>query len=334
MVNAVPVLYYHRIGAPDPIHLSIPTCLFAEQMGFLARHGWKSLTMKELADHVSGAAPAPSRSVAITFDDGFRDNLTEALPVLRRHGLRATVFASAGFVRPVTQPPSRVMRGFTVAQRAAVAGDTGDFLSPSEFDDLRASGVEIHAHGWHHGQVFREPRITGFYPEDDDHWAIPTAWRQMPAMKRLPVFPRISGFVAPAWKPIAAKFAAADGTFSRGQVLDASWFDVETEEDRRRRIRDELVRSREFFHRWHDPECDVFCWPWGAHDPVSREEAAHAGFAAALATSTGANLPGCDRFAIHRFPVKKPGLFRFAVGLLLRSHPLTSHLYGLVRGRF
>ncbi|HOY65474.1 MAG TPA: polysaccharide deacetylase family protein [Candidatus Ozemobacteraceae bacterium] len=334
MLNAVPVLYYHRVGAPDPIHLSVPTALFDAQMSFLARHGWKTLTMRELVGHVTGTAPAPDRSVAITFDDGFRDNLTEALPVLRRLGFRATVFATATVVRPDIVPPAPQMRPFTEAQKAAHAGEAGDFLSESEFDELVAGGVDVHSHGWNHAQVFREPRITGFYPDDDDHWAIPTAWPDRPKLKQLPIFPRSSAFVVNAWKPRTAKFTAADGTFFQGQLLDTGWFDIETDEERRARIREEFVRSRAYFARWHEPGCDVFCWPWGAHDDVSRAEAASAGYAAALATSTGANLPGCDPFAINRFPVKKPGLFRFAVGLLLRGHPVLSRLYSQIRGRF
>ncbi|HNW35466.1 MAG TPA: polysaccharide deacetylase family protein [Candidatus Ozemobacteraceae bacterium] len=336
MRRPVPVLYYHRIGAPDPIHLSIPTRLFAAQMRFLARHGWKTLTMRELIDHVTGAAPAAPRSVAITFDDGFRDNLTEAMPVLRNNGQRATVFAAGALLRPDSGLPAPLLRDFTTAHTAARFGDRGDFLSASELDQMRDAGIETHSHGWNHAQAFNGSRITGFYPETDHHWAILTAWRGVMDIARLPVFPRKPGLVTNAWIPKKEVFQrlaeSQDPILAIGNELPREYFDIESDAQRGQRVRDDLLRSKQTFERWHEPGCDVFCWPWGASDPTTRRLAAEIGYTGALSTSTGANLPGIDRFAIHRFPVKKADMTRFVLGLLLRAHPIFSRVYGFIHG--
>ncbi|HOT29780.1 MAG TPA: polysaccharide deacetylase family protein [Candidatus Ozemobacteraceae bacterium] len=337
MNRSVPVLYYHRVGAPDPIHLSVPTPLFAAQMAYLARHGWKTLTMRQLIDHVTGIAPAPRKSLAITFDDGFRDNLTEAMPILKQHGLRATVFAVGSLVRPDSSPPAREHRPFTTAHTAARRGDLGDFLSEAELDLLLENGIETHSHGWEHSQAFCGSRITGFYPRTDDHWAIPPAWRGVPDVSDLPVFPRKPGLVVNAWVPNKERFRrlleAGDTHMTIGSELESGFFEIETDAQRERRVRDDLSKSRQRFERWHESGCDVFCWPWGAHDELTRRVAREVGYRGALATSTGANAVGIDPFAIHRFPVKKSGLARFVVGLWLRAHPVASRVYGFLRGR-
>ena len=61
---------------------------FEKQMAWFHRHGWHSYTMSELI-----ALPKPpEKSFAVTFDDGFEDNLTEALPVLKKYGFKATIY--------------------------------------------------------------------------------------------------------------------------------------------------------------------------------------------------------------------------------------------------
>ena len=50
------------------------------------------------------AAELPRNALAITFDDGYRDNLTHAAPILARHGLPATIFLATGFIGTAEVP--------------------------------------------------------------------------------------------------------------------------------------------------------------------------------------------------------------------------------------
>jgi peptidoglycan/xylan/chitin deacetylase (PgdA/CDA1 family) len=88
------VLVYHTISAPpDPLpgDIDISRERFARQLQWLAR--WRRVVrLDETLMNPKG------RLVAITFDDGFRDNLSVALPLLEKFQLPMTLFVAAGFV--------------------------------------------------------------------------------------------------------------------------------------------------------------------------------------------------------------------------------------------
>jgi len=92
------VLIYHRVRpVTDPMFpLELTREQFDWQVGLLRQH-FAPMTLAEGMRRVR-AGTVPSRAVAITFDDGYRDNATEALPVLQRHDVPATFFVSTGFL--------------------------------------------------------------------------------------------------------------------------------------------------------------------------------------------------------------------------------------------
>jgi len=101
----LPILMYHRVvapgqgdsgpGAQNPAY-RLPLPLFWEQMHLLREGGYPTPTLNRLLD--SDAGPVQDQSVVITFDDGWVDNYTNALPVLVETGLKATLFVVTGFV--------------------------------------------------------------------------------------------------------------------------------------------------------------------------------------------------------------------------------------------
>ena len=92
---SVTVLMYHHILSKDSfIASSIDN--FEKQMKFISQN-YKTLTSKEFEEYKKGKLPA-KKSVMITFDDGWRDNLEYAYPILKKFNLKATLFAITGWI--------------------------------------------------------------------------------------------------------------------------------------------------------------------------------------------------------------------------------------------
>ncbi len=96
--GSLPILMYHRVlHRPDPLQPGIPDAAEVDrQFRALAEH-FRVLPLPEaLALQAEGRLP--DRCLCITFDDGYRDNIEVALPLLREHGLTATVFVASGYL--------------------------------------------------------------------------------------------------------------------------------------------------------------------------------------------------------------------------------------------
>jgi len=92
------ILLYHRV-ANDPINsqlLSVSPENFKAHLKEMA-YNYRVISLRELLEEVSRAIFRP-KTLAITFDDGYLDNLTHAVPLLNQHGLPATIFITSGMI--------------------------------------------------------------------------------------------------------------------------------------------------------------------------------------------------------------------------------------------
>jgi peptidoglycan/xylan/chitin deacetylase (PgdA/CDA1 family) len=89
---------YHRVSdlSPDPWSLAVSPPLFERQMRLLKRDR-QVIPLREFVRRLTSGT-LEQNAVAVTFDDGYADNLTEAAPILAENGIPATLFLATGFL--------------------------------------------------------------------------------------------------------------------------------------------------------------------------------------------------------------------------------------------
>ncbi len=100
----VPILMYHYISQPPEDadiyrqDLSVAPELFAQHLDRILAEGYTPITLYDLVRYLTRGVPLPPRPVILTFDDGYRDNYTNAFPRLRERGMVATFFVVTDFI--------------------------------------------------------------------------------------------------------------------------------------------------------------------------------------------------------------------------------------------
>jgi peptidoglycan/xylan/chitin deacetylase (PgdA/CDA1 family) len=147
---ALRILMYHRVNDGHPgDRLTVDPRAFEAQMAFLAASGRPVIRLEDALPALRGAARLPPRAVAITFDDGFRDNYDFAVPVLERFKMPATFFVVTDHVG--TERRIERYEGCCEDDRVLSWGQVGE---------MRARGHAIGGHS-------RSHRELGHLSEDD-----------------------------------------------------------------------------------------------------------------------------------------------------------------------
>lgn len=145
-----PILMYHYVRAVDeagdPLgyNLSVTPDDFERQIAWLSEQGYHSVRMDMLARCLGGEVACPAKPIAITFDDGYEDAYTAALPVLQRHGMVATFYIISGLVG---QP------GYMSWEQLAAMRDAGMELGGHTVNHYDLTSLDWTTAGYEIGQV-------------------------------------------------------------------------------------------------------------------------------------------------------------------------------------
>ena len=89
----LPILGYHRVGPPRGDHVPTVTAeTFERQLNFLVRNKFRVVNLDALVGMIDRGGRIPSRTIVITFDDGYEETFSIAWPLLKRRRFPATVF--------------------------------------------------------------------------------------------------------------------------------------------------------------------------------------------------------------------------------------------------
>jgi peptidoglycan/xylan/chitin deacetylase (PgdA/CDA1 family) len=136
------VLMYHKVNDLANNRMSIPVSLFDEQMAQLRELGYTVVDLDAVLAHFLERAPLPAGAVLITFDDGYRDNLVNAAPVLARHGYPAVQFVPIAYVGESQPLPHE--------RHLAASGIHNPTVDWDEVRELERQGIRIESHGISH----------------------------------------------------------------------------------------------------------------------------------------------------------------------------------------
>jgi peptidoglycan/xylan/chitin deacetylase (PgdA/CDA1 family) len=136
------ILMYHKVNDQPDNPTTVPVAVFDEQLERLAELGYNVVDLDAVLDHYTTGKPLPEKAVLITFDDGYRDTLENALPVLQKHGYPAVIFIPVAYMEDHTPLPHE-----THLIERGMRNPTLDWNLMRELD---ASGVRVESHGIAH----------------------------------------------------------------------------------------------------------------------------------------------------------------------------------------
>ncbi|MFQ5952972.1 MAG: polysaccharide deacetylase family protein [Candidatus Omnitrophota bacterium] len=96
--RVVPILMYHSISDDKESTLSVMPENFSRQLEFLDRSGYSVISLDELVESINRGKTYLPKTVVVTFDDGYKDNFTNAFPVLKKYDMTAIIFLVTHYV--------------------------------------------------------------------------------------------------------------------------------------------------------------------------------------------------------------------------------------------
>lgn len=117
------VLYFHSIEKVDDNHIGVNKNIRMSPSEFeltikLLTSYFKIIPLKEVKAKLNNGEKFSFQEVAITFDDGFKDNFTRVLPILKKYKVPATVFVTTGFIQKKIFPYEFILANYYESSKA------------------------------------------------------------------------------------------------------------------------------------------------------------------------------------------------------------------------
>ena len=169
--------YPNFVYAPKPAQLagelpvfvfhSIEPALFEQQLVYLAENDYRTLSVNEFVHCLHGTREVPPRSVLLTIDDARSSVWRYGLPLLKKYGMKATVFVIPGRTLEAEQLRPNLENVWqnkaSIQQLRALDPEDTELCSWPEIRHMHATGlIDIESHTLFHREVFVSPQIVDF----------------------------------------------------------------------------------------------------------------------------------------------------------------------------
>ncbi len=305
------ILTYHRVAPSrtDPFGLCVAAERFDAQLKLLRRLA-HPLSLPELVARAR-TGRLPPRAVAITFDDGYPDTVEDALPILERHEVPATVFVCTGLSPRHEywweELTSLLLRPGRLPRRLRYWRDGRERVWELGRDMRYGAAAAARHRRW---RAFSGTHPTRRHSLFEELWQIlrvlplPARERLMRRLRTWAILPerRTQARARPLWRPEIRALAASPVVEIGAHTVthpvlarlpaDEQWSEIE---ESKRRLEAVLGSS-----------VQAFAYPYGARGCYTRETAElvrEAGFALACSTRPGRVKRRANRFALPRMAV-------------------------------
>jgi peptidoglycan/xylan/chitin deacetylase (PgdA/CDA1 family) len=310
------MLAYHRVLDINPDEfpfdgdlISATTDNFRRQMRFV-RSNFNVISFRDLAECERENRPWPERAVLITFDDGYRDNYTQAFPILKELGLPATCFLVTGHVGRANLPWwDMIAYSFLHTPRGAVT-----------LPEVSTLPMQLNTRGQRRDAVRRTLSWVKLVPEE----AKSDFLSRLPGVLDVAPQDEVERMHL-SWEE--AREMARHGIEFGGHTVTHPILSRVCET----RLVDEVRRSKRDIEERLGTPAYAFAYPVGdesSYGEAARRAVALAGFRYAVSYRNGTTTAGgFDRYALPRIHVEaavSDNLFRACLlfpGLMLREFP-------------
>ena len=328
---SIPVLMYHNVlRDPGKYHLGILAFKpeeFEMHLRYIRNAGYSTINLDDLYYWKLGERKLSPKSIIITFNDGFLDNLLYVEPLLQKYGFKGTIFVNPGFISP--EGEIRTLRD--------VCENEFGYLNKAECVYLDQRGVlQIQSHTMTHDFLFTNEDIIDFYrPELRDKYYF-LSWTERPdrwnwytsdideeigigfpiantdralastAFRFTDVFKhyfRRNIKLGQDYSPNELNSIAKQYTRETQQPIG----NFESVNDFNKRSEWEIKDSKRLLEKWLDHEINHICWPGGVYNEKQVEKALNVGY---LSYTVGSRFGGVNRRTdcrnqIHRTSITK-----------------------------
>jgi peptidoglycan/xylan/chitin deacetylase (PgdA/CDA1 family) len=275
------ILIYHRVRpVPDALFPHEPTTESFDCQIKLLKSAFNVLPLSEAVERLKKKT-LPARAASITFDDGYADNATHALPILRKHGLIATFFIATGYLNGGRMFNDTVIEAFRRSEHRKI--------------DLSDLGLGIHdlttLHAKHSAIISVLSKLKYLPVRERDATAL-----RVKELSECPALPDDLMMSTKQLRTLYENGMEVGAHTERHPILAKCSLDE---------ARSEIERGRGWLQQTLSTGISLFAYPNGKplvdYLPEQAELVRELGFAAAVSTAPGFTSATTDIFNLPRF---------------------------------
>lgn len=285
--QGVPIFLFHHIR-PD----------FEDYLLILRNKNIKTFTFSEAYQYLLMKKKIPSGTALITLDDGYIDNYSLGFPLLKKYGIKATIFLNTAFI-----------------------GHDPRYMIWSQIEEMYQSRlVDFELHSHNHISVFTDHKIIRRATDDDIYN------RELQQLYH--------GTLQPGDPIFNTRSAYCD----RGMILTDQFFETrdpaflirETEKQAMERIQADVGENQKILNEKLSKRAIFFAWPWGDHSILGKKAIRPLGIKGFVTSRKGTNCRSFPLGKIYRVEHRYLTKFKFKLTLFVCQNLILGKIYKLL----